>query len=662
MFCSKCGAKNKEDAKFCKKCGSKIAEEASQEIKSKEKIKDEIQDDLPKEVDKKEEVKEEVRQEIKSKEKLKERVKQEIISEEEEKEKIKEEIKKELRYGPRNRWGWSSCLVSILVFIFIIGAIIAGTGTTEDQTIASAMMAWPICILGLWFLIWLIITLVKSFKKNWKMTIVGIIMILILLISPVIFFVYYVQNQTVNNIASFQTSFSQAMAAKFLGDDIVSGKVDADFGAVKDYTKAALASMSKIKSPDEYETRMISWVTAIDKAAESRSTWTNLPEPSTGLNMSAVNKLVQASLDRVVALKDYGDWAIASGNRGAMREIAGELEVENLYLSNMDFNEVSVLDSEKKLVGTDKAYARCTGAGCAGSVRAPQAICPVKTGCGNRVKKHLTGLVKSARNYAVSEPQAAQEWKDRWADFLKDIVIKNGYNLEAIGAIKDGKTVTPISPMEQAFNNDCQSRGGTPNTVNGVKDRLPATLPAGTLNCDYKDNGRNCWDVMTRTGQRFMGGESGCQEQGLLPKPLPTYTPRLIPNRSTSTTTPTKTTATTTAPSRDGTYHVNFQPVSCNVSTSTGYNSIFNSAGATNTIVVSGGQVRNFNGSTSAIDSAGNSSSTFPINVGAGTANFTTTYHFSGNSVSGQIVATIDVTSAGQSGMVRCSEDFSGSK
>lgn len=615
MFCSKCGAKIDKDAEFCKKCGQKMIEgENSKEDSSKEKLKEEV--------------------------------KEEIQTEESEKTELKEEIKKELKEEkPKTKWSWSGCLVSILLFIMVIGFVTSGTGTAEDKKISVDLYMWPIIILSTWFVIWLIIKLVQSFIKNWRKTLIIFGIVLVPVIILPLAYIFYAQDQVVANFAAFQNSFADVVAAKYLGDDIIAGKSTADFGSIKTSTAAALVAMGKITSPNDYETKVIAWSTTISKAAGSKKTWKNLAEPPVDLKMSADRsidkKMIQASLNRIAATKDYGDWAIASGDKDTMRQIAAELEVENVYLSNVNlavsdiqsrnYAELLIIRAEAKTNNLKRPITHCDPGPCA-----------------SKTKQKIPGLIRAARNYSVGDASAAQEWNNNWNDLAPIINITNGYNLSGSGIIVDGKTTTPISPMEQAFNDECHAKGGTPGGTGGVKDRLPTTLTAGTLNCDYKDNGHTCWDTMTRTGQRFMGGDNGCPEEGLLPKPAP------VPK----TTTPTAPTS-----SWDGTYHVTYSAMSCNLNTSVGYSSMFNAAGVSDTIVVSGNRVRNFNGSTSAIDSSGNSSFTYPFNyAGVGSLSFATTYHFSGNSVSGQVTMTVGVASGGDSASVRCSENYSGSK
>ena len=111
MFCSKCGRKIEENDKFCKGCGSKVVGEEGSK------------GDLLKE-----ELKEEIKKEIKQEE-------------------FKEVIKKELREEKQKaRWNGPSCLVSILLFFFVIGVITSSSGSAQSKQISTGLIIFPAII------------------------------------------------------------------------------------------------------------------------------------------------------------------------------------------------------------------------------------------------------------------------------------------------------------------------------------------------------------------------------------------------------------------------------------------------------------------------------------------------------------------------------------
>lgn len=66
----------------------------------------------------------------------------------------------------------------------------------------------------------------------------------------------------------------------------------------------------------------------------------------------------------------------------------------------------------------------------------------------------------------------------------------------------------------QAFYNECKTKGGVIQGSGGVKADLPTTEEGYT--CWYQN--RDCWDFLTYSRERYMGGNPGCPTQGLQPQ------------------------------------------------------------------------------------------------------------------------------------------------
>lgn len=78
----------------------------------------------------------------------------------------------------------------------------------------------------------------------------------------------------------------------------------------------------------------------------------------------------------------------------------------------------------------------------------------------------------------------------------------------------------------QDFYDECTGKGGVITGEGGVKERLPTTEEGYT--CWYEN--RSCWDFLTYSRERFMGGNPGCPETANLvdravPAPKPTIQP-----------------------------------------------------------------------------------------------------------------------------------------
>ncbi len=117
----------------------------------------------------------------------------------------------------------------------------------------------------------------------------------------------------------------------------------------------------------------------------------------------------------------------------------------------------------------------------------------------------------STIGFAEGKKGAEDDWDNNWH--------KEG----GLGVISQTPTTNSSghSPAVQAFYDGCQNKGGLVGGAGTVKGGLPTTESGYT--CEYKINDKNganipCWDFLTYSGGRYMGGNNGCQEKNLLPK------------------------------------------------------------------------------------------------------------------------------------------------
>lgn len=90
--------------------------------------------------------------------------------------------------------------------------------------------------------------------------------------------------------------------------------------------------------------------------------------------------------------------------------------------------------------------------------------------------------------------------------------------------VPEGPGITQGEPDEyevtedvQAFFDECTAKGGVIGGTGGVKAGLPTTEEGYT--CWYEN--RDCWDFLTYSRERYMGGNPGCPEAGAT-APTPT--------------------------------------------------------------------------------------------------------------------------------------------
>jgi hypothetical protein len=131
---------------------------------------------------------------------------------------------------------------------------------------------------------------------------------------------------------------------------------------------------------------------------------------------------------------------------------------------------------------------------------------PTNVYCVEDVLQSTEGIDSSAVGFSEGAKNAGSDWSDGW------------HQLEGLGVISTGEpTSAEHSPTVQAFYDDCAAKGGTVGGAGLAKSRLPTSEFGYT--CDFKinNNSTQCWDFLTYSGGRYMGGENGCEEKNLLP-------------------------------------------------------------------------------------------------------------------------------------------------
>jgi hypothetical protein len=171
--------------------------------------------------------------------------------------------------------------------------------------------------------------------------------------------------------------------------------------------------------------------------------------------------------------------------------------------------------------GSQSNAGSLNGSGGNGNQTAPRRVCIGRGGtsfgnsatnvyCIEDVIQLINSIDASAINIARGDTNA-NGWDNGW------------HNLEGLGIISQTPATNSSerSPAVQAFYDGCQNKGGLVGGAGTVKAGLPTTESGYT--CEYKsDTPRNgmqpCWDFLTYSGGRYLGGNTGCPTENLLPK------------------------------------------------------------------------------------------------------------------------------------------------
>ncbi|MBU0648672.1 hypothetical protein KJ969_00980 [Patescibacteria group bacterium] len=156
--------------------------------------------------------------------------------------------------------------------------------------------------------------------------------------------------------------------------------------------------------------------------------------------------------------------------------------------------------------------------------------------CAEPVAQSTNEIAASAVGFATGDTTAEADWEKAWQDIDKILPpegmvgpevgqpgIEGGHVTEGAGitigeSAFGGETATPTqySPRVQIFHDACAAMGSYVGGANKNKDRLPTTESG--YHCNYKQADINCWDFLTYSGGRYMGGDVGCRELGLIPR------------------------------------------------------------------------------------------------------------------------------------------------
>lgn len=419
-----------------------------------------------------------------------------------------------------------------------------------------------------------------------------------------------------------QDYLTEAAAAKIMGDTIHDGRPigGASYSKVSESAAKVAGEISVLPVPSklkDYQRSALTWTNQIMAAAKNPGTWGNLPDTPSDfqleLNDSQSKAWLNNCLQNIVALKEFGDNAIANKDREAMRHVTAKLLVQQHWLKGIMYSQsvgfLSYLgtpvyaeyypSSNEGGLYVPGFEAGCVeipgGPRCPGSQtkkRAPtykpsqpskpavknpnnkptapgntitkskpntpartfrvvpikngvvlgqnytygteRAVCPGRSSC--RPTAYEPAVEKTtgpAMDFIENKNGAEDAWKNSWKDF-DDLVPAGEVGVPpswptlppappggpTIGVVQGEPILTQIvSPRVQLFFDQCHARGGI--VAGGVvMSRLPNTESGYTCQYKYKSPtwGENpCWDLLTFSGGRYMGGNTGCPEWNLVP-------------------------------------------------------------------------------------------------------------------------------------------------
>jgi hypothetical protein len=541
---------------------------------------------------------------------------------------------------------------------------------------------------GLWLLGIVVVRGIRGRRRrSWAVAAVVVVAIQVLLVDGLN---VVADSKATSTTALVQDSHAEVAAAVSLGDAIQQGRAPSGvtFANVQSQASAAASRLTNLDVPGQladYTSSVKAWaddVVAASIRAQAGTPWQGVPHTPSPFQVDLTSGQASAafatSLQQIAVLIQFGDRAVAVQDLAAMRYVGARLNAQSYWLEGIYTSaDPNVIAAQLHFIEPVNGAASAVVAdGDPG--RTPRRVPTCSRGvCLPRVRGALGGLWNSMTGAALACAAAGgkfvsggqhngtcmtpidQQWPTASDQLLPMINASGGQPIGGAGAgVGPGVTV-PVPPRLQAFRTSCQAQGGTTGNTIFVTERMPTT--EGGWGCQI---GR-CWNYLTYSGTVYKGGEPGCPEQGLLPRPfgpvggivsqLGGFITERIP---------------TPPPTWDGTYNLQQLPMTCDVVGTPAYGPALRLAASqamsSATLPIRGNSVVSPSGPVP-IDSNNHATYWFPIGTtGPITARMTVTYDFSRVAGVAHVNGKYDYRATGTMGetfiRIGCSATFSGTR
>lgn len=513
--------------------------------------------------------------------------------------------------------------------------------------------------------IWLVKYLFRSLKfliSKPELLLIVAVAVMVLSVSGIIVIRAQRYRLSSSKVTLMQELLARGMYLKTMGDDIQGGKMVPagwDMTVISGDTSMLLADLLHVQEPRmfrNYYRAQEAWDLNLYDAVSGVQPWGDVSSMPTQYEITLTDKqAVQAlsdSIDRIALLKEFGDNAIAAGDTSSMRYIAAKAQAEYYFLDGIGNAENPGLFSFTP--------GHVSAAASSGSFR--RTVCVTnngKTTCIANASQAAYKAYSSAHNYSVGEP--SEQWTTGWEE-SGDVLEASDYSMNGAGLTTGEGTEQTYSPTVQRFFDDCRLKGGTTAVSSSVKMRLPTTESGYT--CEYGNDG-GCWDLLTYSGGRHMGGNPGCPEYNLVPAYPGGYFGNIVgPIGDAFVTVPDfiddVDVDVDDASSWDGTYTITMTGGACNIPGLAYY--AFSPY--SEELVVQGNSVEGASGPVP-IDEAGNASTTFSFNEGTYGGTYTDTWVFAHTDTGTTVSGSFQFTGSGVEYVyvsVNCWGTYSGSR
>ncbi|MFA5185239.1 MAG: hypothetical protein WC551_02040 [Patescibacteria group bacterium] len=398
-----------------------------------------------------------------------------------------------------------------------------------DRTPAGIIYTCIFAAYGIYIIGYLVFAIVGLTKRRPAWGIATIVVVAIACAASTFAVLFMLRDQAFDaGVSVIQDNVSEAAAVKIMGDSIVAK--DPIPGSSMPRVKATAQMIENrlqfLKVPQELEGYRLSvkeWAHALAVSTEDPAAWEALPDQPAPfvvtMRDAKAKAVLQDSLKAVAAVKEFGDLAIERRDRITMMYVAAKLLAQKHWLQSVrNYQEAGFLSLRHFVSPAFAADAQsldgvgrrvCIGRG--GIDAKADGGSPSNVFCIEDAVSSIQSIETSAADLAKGTSRSDAPWIGAWRQL-------EGEGVVTVSAPSLG---TQYSASVQTFIDACHGKGGVVGGTGGIMTGLPTTESGWT--CEFKTKGQNngpdipCWDFLTYSGGRYMGGNAGCEQEHLLP-------------------------------------------------------------------------------------------------------------------------------------------------
>ncbi len=302
-----------------------------------------------------------------------------------------------------------------------------------------------------------------------------------------------------------QDNLVEVAASKLMGDKLARGKSAPEGYAwwrVQASSQRAAQIVTNLPLPDRldaYGRSAVVWAAKMADASKDPKSWPSVPDAPSEFELAlsgrSAERLFDQNLKDILALKEFGDSAIKNKNTKALRYIAARLLVQRHWLQNL-------------LRSKDPGFLAMMPVPAA-QAAGDRKICiqqAAKTVCAADIQGNVELVYRAALDILDGVDKAEAAWDEAWGKFSAE---------RGLAVAKPAEAGAKYPPTVQAFVDECYEHGGELGAKIEKRDQLPTDEGGNT--CGFVKGKAKCWDLLTDSGGRYGGGESGCPQVGIIP-------------------------------------------------------------------------------------------------------------------------------------------------